>query len=157
MNDMVELREMTKETWHEYYEKYVPDPMMDLNPYTYNEKRAAHNFEIKSVDVTRKYFDVFCEDILVGQAYFKHIDYDTKTAEAAIALVDDSAKGKGVGTMAIELLVSYGFEKLGLEKIIATAVSRNTRSQHILQKLGFEFTHEDDIFKHYRLKRGDFD
>jgi len=85
--------------------------------------------------------------------YLKRIDYEKKTAEAAIALITDAVKGRGAGTEAIKLLISYAFDEMGLETILGDAVLRNTRSQHIMQKLGFEFTHEGEKFKHYRLQK----
>ena len=33
--------------------------------------------------------------------------------------------------------------------VFADAVHKNTRSQHVLEKVGFEFVGEDVLFKHY--------
>jgi RimJ/RimL family protein N-acetyltransferase len=38
----------------------------------------------------------------------------------------------------------------------ADAVLKNTRSQHVLEKLGFERTGEDEAFVHYRMKNEDW-
>ena len=35
----------------------------------------------------------------------------------------------------------------------ADAALKNTRSQHVLEKVGFQYTHEDDTFKYYRCER----
>ena len=35
----------------------------------------------------------------------------------------------------------------------ADAALKNTRSQHVLEKVGFEYVREDDTFKYYRCVR----
>jgi len=65
-------------------------------------------------------------------------------------------KRKGVGTRAIQLLLAHAFDEMGMEAVTANSVLRNVRSQHIIQKLGFVFTHEDEKFKHYRIERGSY-
>ena len=35
----------------------------------------------------------------------------------------------------------------------ADAVRKNTRSQHVLEKVGFRLIAEDDLFKYYRMER----
>ena len=37
----------------------------------------------------------------------------------------------------------------------ADAALKNTRSQHVLKKVGFRYTHEDDTFKYYRCEKYD--
>ena len=40
-----------------------------------------------------------------------------------------------------------------LVAVNADAALKNTRSQHVLEKVGFQYTHEDDTFKYYRCER----
>ncbi|MCL2169757.1 MAG: GNAT family N-acetyltransferase [Defluviitaleaceae bacterium] len=47
--------------------------------------------------------------------------------------------------------MEYAFETLNLQTIKADTVLRNTRSQHVLEKIGFVYTHEDVLFKYYEL------
>ncbi|MBE0600195.1 MAG: N-acetyltransferase, partial [Firmicutes bacterium] len=47
----------------------------------------------------------------------------------------------------------YGFRELGLTAIYADAVHRNAHSRHVLRKLGFVYTHEDDLLRYYVLPR----
>jgi len=35
----------------------------------------------------------------------------------------------------------------------ADAVQKNKRSQHVLEKVGFQFVNEDDMFKYYVIER----
>ena len=49
--------------------------------------------------------------------------------------------------------VRYAFEELEMRAVKADTVIKNTRSQHILEKLGFEFVKVDGDFRYYRLEK----
>jgi len=140
-------------SWHEFYKNYVSDPMMDPTPYEYNYSDCENAFHRKTNDNTRQYFSIIRENNVVGEIYLKHMDKENKTTEFGIALTNDSVKGNGYGSQAIQLLVDYVFSVLMLDKITACSVIRNVRSQHILNKVGFVFSHEDSKFKHYILNK----
>lgn len=151
--EKVYLATCTVELWHEFYKSYVADPMMDATPYTYNFERIEKAYYSRTEDVTRLYFAILHEDKVIGQIYLKHMDQRAKSTEFGIALINDSAKGKGYGTEAIRLLIDYAFHTLGFEIILADSVLRNTRSQHVLEKVGFQFTHDGTVFKYYKLEK----
>ena len=54
--------------------------------------------------------------------------------------------------MALEL----GFDALGMETILADSLLPNARSQHVLRKLGFRQTAEDERFRYYRISREEY-
>ena len=85
----------------------------------------------------------------------KYIDMDKRECSMGIHLRDDSVKEKGYGTQAERLILQYAFEELGMIAVNADAALKNTRSQHVLEKVGFRYTHEDDTFKYYRCERVD--
>lgn len=151
--DKVTLRSCTNEYWHEFYKNYVIDPMMDSTPYVYDYDRIEKAYYTKTTDATRLYFVIIHQTNVIGQIYLKHIDNIKKSVEFGIALVNDSVKGKGYGTEAINLLINYTFNTLNMDKIFADSVLRNTKSQHILEKIGFIYTHEDSVFKYYILEK----
>lgn len=153
--EKVVLKSCTKELWHEYYKNYVADPMMDPTPYSYDAERTEKAFYIKTSDDTRLYFIIFHNGMLIGQIYLKHMDQEKKATEFGIALINDSVKGKGFGTEAIMLLTDYAFHVLGFKSILADSVLQNTRSQYVLEKTGFLYTHEDSVFKYYKLEKND--
>ena len=64
-----------------------------------------------------------------------------------------SVKGMGQGTQIARLALEYAFEYLNADMVCAYTVSRNTRSQHVLEKTGFRFVDEKDGFKHNRYER----
>ena len=70
-----------------------------------------------------------------------------------IHLRDDSVKEKGYGTQAESLILQYAFEELEMVAVNADAALKNTRSQHVLEKVGFRYICEDDTFKYYRCEK----
>ena len=71
----------------------------------------------------------------------------------SIHLQNDSVKGHGYGTLAEKLALKYAFDVLGMSAVNADTVIKNTRSQHVLEKVGFKFTEEKDRFRYYRCER----
>ena len=65
---------------------------------------------------------------------------------------NDTVKGKGYGTEAEKLAVRYAFDKLGMSAVNADTVVKNTRSQHILEKIGFRLVKEEGNFRYYRIE-----
>jgi len=143
----------TNAMWHEFFSRYAADPMMDAMPFVYQQDICEMAYEKRKNDATREYFSIMAGGELVGQIYLKHIDWNEKSAEFGIALINDSVKGKGYGAEAIELLTEYAFDVLGLEVMTANSVLRNVRSQHVLEKVGFVYTHSDEKFRYYRLEK----
>ena len=47
--------------------------------------------------------------------------------------------GQGLATEASRISLKYGFETLGIERVIAMAHAENVGSIHVLKKLGFKF------------------
>jgi RimJ/RimL family protein N-acetyltransferase len=125
--------------------------MMTDTPYTYDYEKCQESYISRTLDPTRQEFAIMSDGELVGLISLKRIDKEKKQAEFGIALTDDLVKGKGYGTQAIALLVDHAENTLGLRTILANSVHRNTRSQHILIKVGFVYTHEDANFKFYEL------
>lgn len=153
--EKIQLVPMTGARWHDFYKNYVIDPMMDTTPYAYDFDRAEKAYRLKSTDATRLYFSIAADEKNIGMIYLKHINSADSTAEVGIALVNDPVKGNGFGTEAIQLLIQYAFDALQLKSLAADSVLRNTRSQHVLEKAGFRYTHEDEIFKYYKIEKAE--
>ena len=47
----------------------------------------------------------------------------------------------------------YAFDEMKMDTVFADSVLKNTRSQHVLQKVGFSETHRDEHFVYYRCDR----
>lgn len=62
-------------------------------------------------------------------------------------------RGEGYMTEAVELVLDYAFDALGLERVAAWVVEFNESSHAVLERLGF--THEGTTH-HGRFARGEF-
>ena len=149
----VALMPGTNELWHDFWKSYVADPMMSDKQHFYDYDICEKLYHNKMNDATRKYFSIIHDGKVIGHIYLKHIDWNKKSSEYGIALINDSVKGKGYGTEAIALLLDYAFNVLGFEVITANSALRNVRSQHVLAKIGFVHTHSDCNFKYYSFSR----
>ena len=149
---MVSLKPMTRQMCHEFYKNFQNDPAIGhYYEYVYTPEIADRYFDNNSV-VDRKLFAIMVGDKIVGECKLKNIDLQKRECSMGIHLQNDADKGKGYGTQAERLILQYAFEELGMVAVNADAALQNTRSQHVLEKVGFRYTHEDDTFKYYRCE-----
>lgn len=66
---------------------------------------------------------------------------------------NENYKDRGFGTRAEQLAIEYIFYQLDIPVLYADSVLTNTRSQHVLEKVGFEFIYADEQRKHYKITR----
>lgn len=156
----ISLLPYTKERVHEFYKQYVPDAMIfskdeDIRPYLYREDKVERYYETKVLDPTRRYFAICLEGKMIGEIQLKYIDFEKQCGTLSIILSNDTVKGYGFGTRAEELILNYAFNDLRLSTVYADAVIRNTRSQHVLETLGFVYTHEDEMLRYYEIHKDD--
>lgn len=98
-------------------------------------------------------FAIIVNEVAIGEVQIKYINNIIKKGNLGIHLVNYSVKGKGYGTETEKLMIQYAFKQLGLNTLYADAVLRNTRSQYIMKKLGFQYVCEDEVFRYYELKK----
>ena len=149
----VQLKPMTREMCHEFYKGFRNDPAIGhYYEYVYSPENVDHYFDANSVP-DRMLFAIVVGGLIVGECKLKHIDHQKRECSMGIHLRDDSVKGKGYGTRAEQLILRYAFEELGMVAVNADAALMNARSQHVLEKVGFRYTHEDETFKYYRCTK----
>lgn len=153
----ITLTPMTRPLCHEYFRGFENDPdiFMDVGrftPYEYSPERVDRYFE-KQQAHDRMMFFIMLGGAPVGEVGFKHIDREKKECELTIHLQNDGVKNRGIGTAAERLALDYAFDVLGMEAVNADAVLKNKRSQHVLEKVGFAFVREDEMFRYYVCKR----
>lgn len=110
--------------------------MMCETPYIYTPEIAQKDFERKANNCNRVWFAILLDDIVIGDVYLKNIDLQKGSGTLSIVLIQDCYKEKGYGTAVERTVLEYGFKELGLSVIYADVVLRNTRSQHVLEKIG---------------------
>ena len=154
----IRLKVMTRELCHELYRHWTNDvPIyMDMHlfhPYVYDEVAVNRYYDTKRSDASRRLLVIMLGDKAIGELQLKCIDHDKKECTLSIHMQDDAVKGKGYGTQAERLAVKFAFDKLGMIAVNADTLIKNTRSQHVLGKVGFDFVEEDEPFKYYRIER----
>lgn len=156
--DQISLRIMTRELCHQLYQGWENDPAiyldMDLfSPYRYDKEAVDRYFDGKQAP-DRVFFAILKDGVPVGELHLKRIDRRNRECTLSIHMQNDGVKGRGYGTQAERLALRYAFEVLGMEAVNADTVVKNTRSQHILEKLGFQHLRDEGEFRYYRCRRG---
>lgn len=153
----VTLCPMTREMCHTFYRDFQNDPAIGhYYEYVYSPEVADRYYDTNSVS-DRMLFAILAEGRIVGECKLKYIDLQKRECSMGIHLQNDSVKGKGYGTQAERLLLQYAFEQMHMLTVNADAALHNTRSQHVLEKVGFRYTHEDETFKYYRCENRNMD
>lgn len=148
----VSIQPMTREMCHEFYKGFQNDPAIGhYYEYVYTPEIADRYFDTNSV-ADRKLFAIMVGDQIVGECKLKNIDLQKRECSMGIHLQNDAVKEKGYGTQAERLILKYAFEELGMAAVNADAALKNTRSQHVLEKVGFRYIREDDTFKYYKCE-----
>lgn len=158
---MLELVPMTRERMHEYFRRFVTDPDLftdetAVQSYRYDSAKVDAFYDKRQARTDAVSFAVLLDGAVVGDVGLKHIDRDRRVCELEIHLTDDSVKNRGIGTEAERRMLRHAFEDLGMETVRADCTLKNSRSQHVLEKLGFSPIGEDSAFRQYALSRKDY-
>lgn len=154
---MIELKKMTRALCHELYRDWHSDAsicadMSSFKPYSYDSASVDRYFDAKS-EPSRILFAIVLDGRPIGELQLKRIDREKSECTLSIHMQNDAVKGKGYGTQAERLAVKYAFEELGMRAVNADTILKNTRSQHVLEKAGFQPVGESDAFRYYRIER----
>ena len=157
MEEILSLTLMSRELCHEFYREYDrdPDTFMDMSlfrHFAYNSRWVDRFFDRRQSQ-DRVMLAVMRGGTPIGQIDLKYVDPEKKECELSIHMRNDSVKDRGYGTRAEQLALEYAFDVLGMEAVSANAVLKNTRSQHVLEKVGFCCVSEDETYKYYRCER----
>lgn len=149
----IHLTLMTKELCRRYHKgfQYDPDMFTDgshIPTYNYSAEHSDAHWQ-RQRDLNRVHLAVMLGDKPIGDLVLKNIDSIKKCCILGIHLQNDSCKNLGYGTEAEILALEYAFTKMGMDTVYADALLKNTRSRHVLEKVGFHETHRDAIFAYY--------
>lgn len=148
---------MTKALCRRFFENFTNDPMMfpdpgKFKPFRYSTEYADAHWQ-RQYDLRRIHLAVMLADEPIGEIVLKNIDYGRSCCTMGIHLQNDSFKNKGYGTEAEIQALEYAFYNMGMQMVYADALLINTRSQHVLEKVGFCETHRDETFVYYICKK----
>ena len=156
MDREVWLQPMTAEMYHAYFREYQNDPDLYLDPRAY----TAYTYDVQTVeryiqrqtDLKRKVFAIMHGQEMVGELVIKNIE-PGKCATMGLAMRSAQYKDRGFGTRAEQLAIQYVFHVLDIPILYADALITNTRSQHVLEKVGFRLIREEEDFRYYCIER----
>ena len=156
MNTDVYLLPMTAEMYHEYFKEYQNDLDLYIDkstyiPYTYEEEKVNRYIQ-RQIDLKRKVLAIMLGDEIVGEIVIKNIA-EKQCATMGLAMKSTKYKDRGFGTRAEHLAIQYVFNELDIPVLYADSILSNTRSQHVLEKVGFKFIKEEGDFRYYRIDR----
>lgn len=154
--ETISLKPMTEDMFYAYFKEYENDPDLyfegqEYTPYEYSEENVAKYIQ-RQKDLNRVALAIMSDNEIVGEIIIKNIEKG-KCATMGLALKNASYKDHGIGTEAEKLAIEYVFNELDIPTIYADAIKSNTRSQHVMEKVGFVLIREDDDFKYYRIDR----
>lgn len=94
---------------------------------------------------------MICEiasDKPIGSVYIRDIDQQHHKAEYGIFIGEDTARGRGIGTAAARLMISYAFEERKLHRLFLRVYADNMRAIGSYEKAGFvrEAYLRDDVY-----------
>ncbi len=156
MGEEIALRPYTAERCHAFWRDYIADPAMLSQPYIYDPREIERYYQVKVGDPARRFFAICHGEEVIGEIQLKRLDFEQRCGTMSVHLANDSFKGHGWGTRAEGLLLRYAFEELNLATVYADTIHRNARSQHVLEKLGFRHTGDDELLRYYQLTREDW-
>ena len=156
MTDEVYLLPMTAQMYHEYFREYDNDPDLYVDkssyqPYRYDEEKVDQYIK-RQQDLNRKTFAIMHGGEMVGELIIKNIE-PRKCATLGLAMKNAGYKDRGFGTKAEQLAIAYVFNELDIPVLYADSILSNTRSQHVLEKVGFRFLKEEGDFRYYCIER----
>ena len=135
----------------EDYVKWLNDPETmrfteaKWKPHTIQSSKQY--IEASNSSPTARLFRILYENKHVGNIRLSSINHFHKKADIAIIIGDESARGKGIGTQAINLVTEYAFTILNLEKLTAGMYANNEASIKAFQNSGFVI--EATLKSHY--------
>lgn len=123
-----------------------------FHKYQYDAATVDRYYDAKQIP-SRILFAIMKEGKPIGELQLKQIDLQKKECTLSIHMRNDAVKGKGYGSAAEQLALQYAFTVMGMVVVNADTVIKNARSQHVLEKVGFQFVKEENGFRFYRCAR----
>ena len=153
--DQINLTPMTLELARQFYREFKLDPDLFEDkakyvPFSYSNEFSDNRVR-RYAEMGRVFMAVMLGRKPIGEIVLKNIDVEQKTCELGITMINDTYKNRGYGTAAEKLILKYAFKEMGMQTVFADALIGNTRSQHVLEKVGFVRISEDEHFIYYRF------
>lgn len=151
VDHMPRLRELQLKDVEKMYE-WMSDPevieSLAIGRYPNSKEKIEDFIKNSWSDKNNVHFAIVTDnDEYVGTVSLKNINLIDRNAEYAIA-IHKEFWGSDYAKFATDKIISYGFQKLNLNKIYLNVISKNVRANKFYEKYGFIFegTFKDHMF-----------
>ena len=156
MHGDIHLLPMTAEMYHEYFREYQNDLDLYIDKAAYTvysyDKEKVDQYIKRQIDLKRETFAIMSGNEMVGELIIKNIE-EHRCATIGIAMKNTKYKDRGFGTKAEQLAIEYVFHELDIPVLYADSIISNERSQHVLEKVGFNLIKVDGDLRYYCIER----
>ena len=131
-------REDCKKLWNDF-EYDFDNPVEPFNIGHSIEKAEGWFDEIQKLQGDKNVrLGIFLNDgEVVGDVALQDIDSTHRICSIGLGIAKIENRGKGYGTEAVRLILEYGFDHVGIERMTANTLEINKPAQRSLEKLGF--------------------
>ena len=99
---------------------------------------------------------IFLNDgTVIGDIALQDIDNKNRSCSIGYGLTKLEYYGKGYMTESVKLMLDYGFNNMGMERIFAATLEQNIGSQRVLEKCGFTLEGRERKAEYFGGKRYD--
>ena len=78
-------------------------------------------------------------DDILGLISLVTVNYMNQSAELHIMIGDNENQGRGVGTFAVQEMLSHAFNNMNLQRVELSVLEDNERAKHLYEKCGFVY------------------
>ncbi|MBO4453049.1 MAG: GNAT family N-acetyltransferase [Clostridia bacterium] len=135
------LRPMTQKEHRALWRKYLPDAVTPGNARTfeYDEEKTDALFEAlnEKADWCPAAGIFTKNDEIVGMIQLPRVIYSERRSDVYLLIANETLRGKGYGTDALELALEFAKRQMSLTRVYAEVPANNARMIRVLQKCGF--------------------
>ncbi len=102
------------------------------------EEILFSTYPVVSTGLCELAIQIIDTNLYIGNAFFRKIDWQNRSAEYGIFIGDQQQWGKKIGPEVTEMMLQYGFAELGMERIWLTVLAYNCRAIKCFEKCGFQ-------------------
>ncbi|GHV97811.1 hypothetical protein lacNasYZ03_18970 [Lactobacillus nasalidis] len=103
-------------------------------------KEEVTSFFLKAIKETDRYFFLILDPAgkIIGESVINEIDWDLRRANFRICIFHPAARGKGIGSWAVEVNRDFAFDQLQLHRLELDVFSFNPRAEKAYLRAGFK-------------------
>ena len=141
MSHPIQLRELREEDKNEYFKWINDKDLVNFNnaykPISWQEHCNWFSNTLNVSDMII-FSIVHCKtETLIGSCSLRNINNHSKNAELQIRIGEKNFRNKGFGTIAVKLLLEFGFLDLNIKRIYLNVFNNNIAAIKSYSKVGF--------------------